>query len=737
MHLFSNIDIYQGSYGAIFLILFETETKPMLSRELTHPQSIAIIGGSNNLHKPGGKILQNLLEGSFRGELYVVNPKEEIVQGVKSYHDLSTLPQTDLAILAIAARFCPETVETLVREKGCRGFIILSAGFGEESKEGRAMEQHIATLVDGVGGSLIGPNCIGVINQNYQGVFTSPIPKLDPAGCDFISGSGATAVFIMEAGIPEGLTFSSVYSVGNSAQTGTEDVLQHLDDTFDPETSSRVILLYMETIDKPELILKHASSLIKKGCRIAAIKSGTTDAGSRAASSHTGALASPDAAVDALFRKAGIVRCHSREELVTVASVFQHRELKGKRIAIITHAGGPAVMLTDVLSGGGLEIPRIENPKASELLEQLYPGSSVANPIDILATGTAEQLGLVIDYCEHDFDEIDGMVVIFGTPGLFKVNDAYRILDEKMKTCVKPIFPVLPSIVNAREEIGEFLSFGRINFPDEVRLGRAICRIYHSRIHTGAETMDVDQAEAAELIVDEKRIRQIIKKVSGYRSNSLDADGNSAEGYLSPETVQELLDAAGIPRALEAVVSNKVDAVFRAEKMGFPVVMKVVGPLHKSDVGGVVLNVDSPARVSEEFERMIAIEDTQAVMIQPMLSGMELFAGAKREDKFGHLILCGLGGIFIEAIKDLSSGIAPLVHQEAATMIGDLQSYPIFEGVRGKEGIDEKAFADILVRLSQLVKTAPEISEMDLNPLLGTKEGVLAVDARIRLEPEA
>ncbi len=683
----------------------------MLAKELIHPQSIAVIGGSNNLQKPGGKILQNLLEGEYPGKLYAVNPKEESVQGVKCYPDLASLPRTDLAILAIAARFCPEAVEILAREKGTRGFIILSAGFSEESEEGRAMEKQIAAVVDEVGGSLIGPNCIGVINRAYRGVFTSPVPKLDPKGCDFVSGSGATAVFIMEAGIPNGLTFSSVYSVGNSAQTGVEDVLQHLDETFDPQASSRVILLYIETMEQPGLILKHASSLVRKGCRIAAIKSGTTEAGSRAASSHTGALASPDTAVDALFRKAGIVRCSSREELVAVASVFQHRELVGKRLAIITHAGGPAVMLTDVLSEGGLEVPPIDHPKAKELLEQLSPGSSVANPIDILATGNAEQLGLAIDYCEHEFDEIDGMVVIFGTPGLFRVNDVYRKLDEKMKTCRKPIFPVLPSVVNAAEEIREFLGYGRINFPDEVRLGRALVKVHHSRNQLPAETKP--------LPIHKKRIRE--------RINALD------EGYAGPEAVRELLVAAGIPCVPEAEADTRADAVLRAEELGFPVAMKVVGPLHKSDVGGVMLEIESPGRVSEEFERMMKIEGTRAVLIQPMLSGTELFAGAKREDKFGHLVLCGMGGIFVEALKDVHASLAPLSMDEALRMIRELKGYPIIKGTRGREGVDEHAFAEILVRLSALVRVAPEIAELDLNPLIGSKEGVVAVDARIRI----
>ncbi len=684
----------------------------MLAKELTEPRSIAVIGGSNNLHKPGGKILQNLLQGSFSGELYVVNPKEVSVQGVKSFPDPGSLPRIDLAIVAIAARYCEEAVEILVRKKGTKGFIILSAGFAEESDEGARLEGRMVAMISSAGGNLIGPNCIGVINQHYQAVFTSPVPRLDPRGCDFISGSGATAVFIMEAGIPNGLTFSSVYSVGNSAQIGVEEVLQHLDETFDPASSSKVLLLYIENIDKPDLLLKHASSLVQKGCRLAAIKAGTSDAGSRAASSHTGALASPDIAVDALFRKAGIVRCHSRADLVSVASVLQHPALKGKRLAVITHAGGPAVMLTDALSEGGLEVPPLGGSAADKLLSKLHPGSSVANPIDFLATGTAEQLGAIMDFCEHECEEIDGMIVIFGSPGLFSVHDVYLLLHEKMLTCNKPIFPVLPSLINVKDEIEEFLSYGRINFPDEVTLGRSLSRVYHT---PRFKRMDEEGPE-----LDNSKIRNITEAV-----------GN---GYLSPDLVQSLMDAAGIERAKEAVVENKVDAVLKAEEFGFPVVMKVVGPLHKSDIGGVSLDVRDPVRVSLEFERMMKLEGAISVMIQPMLSGTELFAGVKREEKFGHLILCGMGGVFVEAMKDVNAGLAPLAAGEAEHMIKSLQGYPILEGMRGQEGIDIPAFVDILYRISELVTLAPEIMEMDLNPLLGSNSGILAVDARIRVE---
>ncbi len=356
----------------------------------------------------------------------------------------------------------------------------------------------------------------------YQGVFTLPIPSLDPMGCDFISGSGATAVFIMEAGLQKGLRFAHVFSVGNSAEMGVEDVLAYFDETYQEGISSRVKILYFETIKNPRSLLKHASSLIRKGCSIAAIKAGTTDAGSRAATSHTGAMASSDVAVDALFKKAGIVRCYGREDLTTVASVMQTTPLEGDNLAIITHAGGPAVMMTDILAKGGMDVPHLEGPEAEALLQHLYPGSSAANPIDLLATGNAEQLGICIDYCENKFEEIDGIVVIFGTPGLAPVFDVYKVLHEKILSCSKPIYPVLPSLVTAREEVREFLSHGHINFPDEVELGKALGRI----TETEFPAWNVACPEGIDIPV----VRKVIEE--------------AGEGYLDPVSVGKILDAS-------------------------------------------------------------------------------------------------------------------------------------------------------------------------------------------------
>ncbi len=683
----------------------------MITKQLTHPQSIVVVGGSNDIHKPGGKVLKNLIDGNFKGALYVLNPKEDIVQGVKSYKNPEDLPDTDLAILAIAAKYTPDTVEFLAQKKNTRAFIVLSAGFSEESAEGKILEDKLVAAVNKVNGSLIGPNCVGVLTPQYHGVFTMPIPELDPEGCDFISGSGATACFIMEAGIPKGLRFNNVYSVGNSAQMGVEEVLKHMDENFDPQHDSKVKLLYLEKIDRPKMLLKHARSLIAKGCRIAAVKAGTSEAGSRAASSHTGALASSDVAVDALFKKAGIVRCYGREDLISVASVFMLPELKGKNIAVITHAGGPAVMLTDALSEGGLKVPAISGKDADELKEKLFPGSSVANPIDFLATGTAEQLGIIIDTVNDKFDNIDAMVVIFGTPGLFEIFDVYDVLHNKMKNSKKPIFPVLPSILTARREVEEFVKKGHVFFPDEVMLGKALTRVFH--------TPAPAKENPALPEIDSHTIRNIID--------------NATDGYLNPEKVQQILDAAGINRAKEVVVQDKDSLKQAAKTVGYPLVMKVIGPVHKSDVGGVTLNITDDETLLSEMERMMKIKDATAVLLQPMLNGTELFAGLKKEDKFGHLVLFGMGGIFIEVVKDVRSLLAPLEKEEVLREMEQLKSYKMIEGVRGQEGINRDTFADIIIRLSALATTAPEIIEMDLNPLLGTADTVTAVDARIRV----
>ena len=682
----------------------------MINKQLLQPESIVVVGGSNNVHKPGGAVVRNLLSGHYQGTLRIVNPKEDEVQGIKVFHDMKELPPTDLAIIVVAAKFCPDYVDYLAAEKQVRAFIILSAGFGEATKEGAVLEEPILQTCEKYGCSLIGPNCIGLLTRWHHSVFTKPIPNLNPKGVDFISGSGATAVFILESAVTKGLPFNSVWSIGNGHQIGIETVLEYMDNNFDPEKDSLVKLLYIENISDPDKLLYHATSLIKKGCRIAAIKAGSSESGSRAASSHTGAIASSDSAVEALFRKAGIVRCFSREELTTVGCIFTLPRFTGKNIAIVTHAGGPGVMLTDALSKGGLKVPPLDGPIAEELKAQLFPGSSAANPIDILATGTPEHLGIAIDYCEKKFKNIDAIMVIFGTPGLVQLYDAYDVLHKKILSCKKPIFPILPSVNTAGPEVAEFLQRGHVNFSDEVTLATALTQIMRTP----------EPADQSIQIrgVDVPRIRQII-------------DGIEEDGYISPNLVHELLQSAGIPTVPEFVSDDKEAILDFAQKCGYPVVAKVVGPVHKSDVGGVALNVRTPEHLALEYDRMMQIPDATAVMVQKMINGKELFIGAKYEPRFGHVVLCGLGGIFVEVLKDVSSGLAPLSYEEAYSMIHSLRGYKIIKGTRGQAGINEKKYAEIIVRLSTLLRFATEIKEMDINPLLADENDVIAVDARI------
>lgn len=686
----------------------------MINEQLLHPKSIVVIGGSNNVHKPGGALVRNILQGGYKGTLRIVNPKEDEVQGVKAFHDVKEIPPTELAVLVVAARFCPDYVEYLAMKKEVRAFIIISAGFGEETKEGAKMEQKILDICEQYQCALIGPNCIGLLNSHHHSVFTKPIPSLNPKGADFISGSGATAVFILESGVTKGLAFNSVWSIGNGKQIGIEDVLQYMDEHFDAERDSHIKLLYIENISNPDKLLFHASSLIRKGCRIAAIKAGSSESGSRAASSHTGAIASSDSAVEALFRKAGIVRCYSREELTTAGCIFSVAPPQPySSFAIVTHAGGPGVMLTDALSKGGMKVPKLEGPATEELKSQLFAGASVSNPIDILATGTPEQLGIAIDYCDQRFPEIDAIFVIFGTPGLVQLYTAYDVLHQKIKECHKPIFPILPSVHTAGPEVAEFLKKGHVNFSDEVTLATTLTRVISTPPPAAPEI---------ELFgVDVPRIRNIIGSIE-------------EDGYVAPDIVHQLLESAGIPMVPEMVSNDKKTLTDFAQKVGYPVVAKVVGPVHKSDVGGVALNIRTPEHLALEFDRMMKIEGATSVMVQKMLKGTELFIGAKYEERFGHVVLCGLGGIFVEVLRDVSSGLAPLSYPEAYSMIRSLRAYKIIQGTRGQAGINQQRYAEIIVRLSTLLRFATEIKEMDINPLLADEQNVIAVDARIRIQ---
>jgi acetyltransferase len=342
----------------------------------------------------------------------------------------------------------------------------------------------------------------------------------------------------------------------------------------------------------------------------------------------------------------------------------------------------------------------------------MNPGASADNPIDLIATATNEQLDQVIEYVDKKMPQIDGMSVIFGSNGLNDMTVIYDLVHKKIQECDKPLFPILPSVASSHTELEYFLEKGHVNFPDEVVLGRALTRISNTP-YPAEEKIFLKE-------IDVPLIRQIVEK--------------APNGYLEPDIIHQLLDAANIPTVKEAVVRTRRDLILKAEKFGYPLALKVVGPVHKSDVGGVTLNIKSRTHLVAEFNRMMKIKEVNAVLMQQMISGTELFIGAKYEPRFGHIILCGLGGIFVEVLGDVSSGLAPLTFNEVHSMIRSLRSYRIIRGTRGKPGINEQKFAEIIVRLSSLLRFATEIKEVDLNPLIGTPESITVVDARIRIE---
>jgi acetate---CoA ligase (ADP-forming) len=683
----------------------------MLRNELISPKSIAIIGASANKEKPGGKVLTNLLETGYSGELYAVNPNRIEMDGVCHVASIDALPKVDLVILSIPAQQCVDAVRQLIT-KEIRVFIVFSAGFSEVGDEGERLEKQLVELVNSVNGTLIGPNCIGTIQQTYKGVFTTPIPEYFSDGCELISSSGATAVFIMEAASKTGLKFSNIYSIGNSAQTGIEEILEYLDENYVQGISSPVKLLYLESIKKPFKFLKHTQSLIRKGCKIAAIKAGSSAAGGRAASSHTGALVTSESAVRALFRKAGIVYCSGREELIMVAGIFQNKSLCDNRIAIITHAGGSAVMLTDALATGGFDIPEFPATETQELLSHLNAGSSVSNPIDFLATGTDKHLEKIIEFCEN-YDRVDAMVVVFGSPGLFNVKKAYEVLDAQIKKCKKPIYPVLPSVVNANNEIKQFLKKGNVNFSDEVVLGNALSAVRNTK-------KPISSTQYVTPEMDLITIRETIK--------------GAVDGYLDSRKSFELLAAAGIPIAQFFDIEN-VEALTKIkDKIHFPVVAKVKGPVHKTEVNGVRIGIHTFEQLQLAIEELFSIPDATGVLIQQMVYGEELYIGAIKEGEFGHVVLCGLGGIFLELLSDTSAGLAPLTKKEIEEMVQSLKGYPIISGYRNRECVNEDAYIDSILRIAALVHLAPEIAELDINPIMGNSTGVVAVDVRIRID---
>ncbi len=682
---------------------------------LFRPRSIAVIGASSDPLKPGGRVLKNILEHGYEGLLRPVNPKAAEILGLPVCQSIGALPETpDLAIVAIPSAMVPAAVAELA-DRGTGATIVLTSGFGEKDAAGKEVEENLRGIADAAGMALIGPNCSGFLTTAYKGKFAGIVPKLPGGAVDFISGSGATVDYVMECAEARGLSFGTVINLGNSVQLGVEDLLQLHDENYGPD-SAPILLLYMEAVKKPSLLLHHARSLAQKGCIIVGIKSGSTTVGSRAAASHTGAMATSDTAVQALFDKAGIIRVTGRESMINVACVLRaaRGKLSGKRLAIVTDAGGPGVMLADELTRGGIELPTLSEETRRELAKILPPESSLTNPIDALPSRTAEQIKSIIDILgKFEKGCIDAVAILTGDSGLSDNATIYRTVGMAMDDSPIPVLPMFSSLTSCRDKIDAFTKSGKVFFSDEVSLGQAVNIL--AKYGPMPEEEDVGS------------------NLTGYNKKEIGNALNGKQGTLDPLTVRRILLAAGFPLPEEITVEDQSNLSAACLRLGFPLAIKVIGPLHKTDVGGVRLGISNPAEAQAAWSALMGIPGALGVLLQPMISGLEVILGASREGNFGHLIMFGLGGIHTEVLKDVRFALAPLSKTEAYELINTIRGRALLDGVRGAVGMNTALLADFLVRLGRLVADFPAICEIDLNPVKGLGERLMAVDARIIL----
>lgn len=677
---------------------------------LFHPSSIAVIGASNDEFKPGGRVTKNIRDHGYQGQLWAVNPRDPKILDLQTFQTVEELPGIpDLAIIAIPAKFVLSSLQELA-DLGVKAAIVLTAGFGEKDEAGKIVEQKMLAIADKAEMALIGPNCSGFLTPTYKGKFAGLIPSLPGSQVDFISGSGATVDYVMECATVRGLSFGTVLNLGNSIQLGVEDLLALYDENY-REDSDKILMLYLETIRKPGKLLSHAASLNRKGCKIVGIKSGSTSAGQRAAASHTGALATSDTAVEALFKKAGIIRVNSRSELIDVACILSTIKALplGKKICVVTDAGGPGVMLSDELSRQGLKLAHLSDQTRQGLAELLPAESSIANPIDMLPSRSDTQIKDIIQLLiDRERGNIDAIVVLTGDSRMSDNGPIYHTIGDAMEHSPIPVIAILSSLTSCAEKIATFTARNKVFFSDEVAAGAALGKV------------------AAQSIPGNE-----LPQLQGYDHKSIRAALREQRGNLSPDIVARVISGAGCRLPHQQVVHRHTDLGRVSREVGYPQAMKVIGPLHKTDVGGVVLEINDGDSALEAWNRLNQIPDAEGVLVQQMIHGTEVILGSSKEDEFGHLVMVGLGGIYAETLRDVQFTLAPVSADESRTMLASIRGRDLIQGVRGEAGMDENVLADYIQRLGRLVSDFPQIAEIDLNPIKGGGSDLYVVDARI------
>jgi len=687
-----------------------------------HPSSVAVIGASRDPEKLGYAVLSNLKEGGFAGVLYPVNPKAKEVLGLVAYPSVLDIPgPVDLAVVVIPYPLVPAVVEQCGK-KGIPAVVVISAGFREAGREGVERERELVEISRRYGLRLIGPNCLGVIDTDtpLNATFAAGMPPGGPIA--FMSQSGALGTAVLDMALAGRIGFSRFVSLGNKADVDEVDLLEAWED--DP--GSRVILAYIEGLADGQRFMEVARRVTRKK-PLLVVKSGVTRAGSRAVSSHTGSLAGSEAAYQAAFRQVGVIRAGSMEALFDYARAFAYQPLPpGDRIAIVTNAGGPGILATDALERSGLRLARFEPQLIETLMADLPSAASAANPVDVLGDALADRYERALHLVLAD-EGVDGVIVIVTPQAMTQIEETAHVVGRTARGFAKPVLGCFMGEARIAAGVAVLRQYGVPNysFPERAAAALAVMAAYR-------EERSRLLYEPARFEVDVGAVRRALDRVRG-------------EGRVSigDAEAQAILEAYRFPTLPSRLVATVDEAVAAAEEIGYPVVLKIASPdiLHKTDVGGVRLNVNSPDDVRDAFD-LIVYRATRYVpdariwgcLVQKMaLGGREILIGMSRDPQFGPLVAFGLGGVYVETLKDVTFRVVPFSREEAAEMVREIRSYPLLEGVRGEPPADHAAMVDALCRVGQLVTDFPEIVELDINPLLVFEEGRGAAAADMRL----
>jgi acetyl coenzyme A synthetase (ADP forming)-like protein len=670
-------------------------------RAFFEPRTVAVIGASPRRRTIGGELFRNILKGEFRGAAYPVNRKGDPVAGVRGYADITAIPEhVDLAVICVPGEHVLEAAKSALAAH-VQALCVISAGFAELGGDGRARQEELLSLVRAHGARLLGPNCLGIASAavGLNATFASrPIPT---GNIGFSSQSGALGLAMLEAATTHGLGLSAFVSIGNKADVSSNDLLEW----WETDDRTDLVLLYLESFGNPRKFARVARRLTRAK-PILALKSGTTTSGARAASSHTAALAGSDAAVDALFRQAGVLRAETLEELLDVAALLATQPLPhGRRVGILTNAGGLGILCADACEANGLELPRPSPETEAALRELLLAEASVANPIDMLGSATAGDYERVVPLLLADAG-FDAVIVLFVPPVTAGGNEVARALDRTVgdSSAGKPVLAALLGASAASEHLARF------DYPESAAraLGRA--------------------ADRAEWLRRPAGLTRVIEDIERMAARSVVE--SAAEGWLDPASTRSLLSAYGIPLVAQTFAATADDGVAAAESFGFPVVVKsAAAGAHKTETGGVALDLRDARAVRAACERIGA-----PVLVQPFLrNGTELLAGVVQDPVFGPLVGFGPGGVYAELIGGVDFRIAPITDVDAAELVTQGKAGRLTEGFRGAPAADRGALEDLIHRLALLGEQLPEVAELDLNPVLAGPTGCVAVDARLRI----